>query len=86
MAISVFLNGHTSASLYSWYSLYSHSVRVAQKTVTFAQKTMLRQKQKQNIKIHPEVTLCTKIRCVTKKYVVATTKYHLTPKREAHVD
>ena len=34
MALSDFLNGYTSVSLYSRYSLCSHSVLVAQKTVT----------------------------------------------------
>ena len=33
MALSDFVNGYTSVSLYSRYSLSSHSVRVAQKNI-----------------------------------------------------
>ena len=46
VALSDFLNGYTSVSLYTRYSFCSYSVGVAQKTVTFAQKTMLCQQKK----------------------------------------
>ena len=65
MALSDFLNSHTSVSLYSRYYLNSHSVRVAQKNVVLYKKnvvlhkkTMLCQQQKM---FHIEVTLLTKI-------------------------
>ena len=49
MALSDFLDGYISVSLYSRYSLCLHSVHVVQKNVTSAQKTMLCQ-QKKNLK------------------------------------
>ena len=38
MALSNFLNSYTAVSLYSRYSLSSHSVRVAQKNVVLDKK------------------------------------------------
>ena len=70
MALSDFRNGCTSLSLDSRYSLCSHSVRVAQKTVTYCTKNVVTKKENFDI----EVTLRTKIVSVTKKYVVTTTK------------
>ena len=60
MTLSDFLNGYTSVSLYSRYSLSSHSVRVAQKNVICCTKNYV-VSTKKNIS-H------------TKKYVVATKK------------
>ena len=71
MVLSDFLNGCTSLSLDSRYSLCSHSVRVAQKTVTYCTKNYVVTKKK---KFDIEVSLRTKIMSVTKKYVVTTTK------------
>ena len=71
VALSDFLNGYTSVSLYSRYSFCSYSVGVAQKTVTCCTKNYVVSAKKI---FHIEVTLHTKIMWVTKKYVVATKK------------
>ena len=73
MVLSDFHNGYTSVSLYSQYSLTSHSVRVAEKKCV-GQKTMLRKQKyiaQQNYVSH-------------KKYVVATKKIMWNQKRDSY--
>ena len=81
MALSDFVNGYTSVSLYSRYSLSSHSVRVAQK----------------NIALHKELFVSTKklfhIGCVApenyvsrKKNMLRQQKKLCDPKKETHVE
>ena len=81
MALSDFLNGYTSVSLYSRYSLSSHSVRVAHKKCCVAQITLCQQKM-----FYIEVMLPAKIMWIIKKYAVATKNIMWHQKEEAHVD
>ena len=71
-------NGYTYVSLYSWYSLCSHSVRVAQKHVVRVVHVVTKKI------FHIEVALRNKIMWVTKKYLEATKKLCDTEKRDSY--
>ena len=89
MALSDFLNSHTSVSLYSRYYLNSHSVRVAQKSVVLYKKNVVLHKKlccvnKKNVShrsyvAHQNYVSHKRICCGNKKNCV-------TPKKEGHVD
>ena len=83
MALSNVLNGYTSVFLYSRYSSKLPFCTCCTKKCCVAQKTMLCQQKRI---FHIEVMLPTKNIWVTKKYVVAIKKNHVTPKKETHVD
>ena len=74
VALSDFLNGYTSVFLYSRYSFCSYSVGVAQKTVTFAQKTMLCQQKKYFTQKLP----CTPKLCESQKNMLWQQKKYVT--------
>ena len=96
MALSDFLNGYTSVSLYSRCYLCSHSVHVAQKNITcwtkkcyvlhkkvltLAQKTVASTKKI----FHLEVQCAPKL-CESQKNMFLQQKNYVTPKTETHVD
>ena len=80
MALSDIFNSYTSISLYSRYSLSSHSVRVAQKNVVLHKKLCCVNKKKISHR-----NICHQNYVSHKKYVVATKKIIWRQKKETHV-
>ena len=86
MALSDFLNDYTSVSLYSRYSLCSHSVRVAQKPVTCCTENYVVTKSNishRSYVAHQNYVSHKKICCGNEK---KQKKQNVPPKRETHVD
>ena len=78
MTLSDFLNGCTTVSLYSRYSLRSHSVHVARKKCYLYKKLCYVNKKdmlKKYYVVHQNYVSDIKIYC-------GNTKYHMTPKRD----
>ena len=81
MALSDFVNGFTSVSLYSRYSLSSHSVRVAQKNVALHKELFVSTK-----KLFDKGYVSPENYVSRKKNMLWQQKKLCDPKKETHVE